>query len=389
MGRANLNHKGYSLDINEKDEIVVGENLKNNGKLVCGVQQFKKNGIPDSAFGINSFSSITIDNDPMLETESKIKFDKKGNIVIGSTWNRPVGSSLYPYLIVSRFKANGAIDSGFNNTGILVLYKIKSAHLLTALAIQNDNKIVVGAQSGGSLHPEGNFLVVRINENGIVDSSFNKKGFVITDFNYNPNVNPKKYDILSSLIIQPDNKIIAAGSSLQYYGNGGQFALCRYERNGSLDTSFGFRGRVTTKFNFGYEAGCTDAILQQDGKIVLAGYSDTNIDLHSYSNFAIARYNKEKSNAQLFIIENATVKETGTLISVYPVPTSDRLFLTGLHPNDNYIINISSISGEIVFLTKVNQISSYSISVRYLHSGQYFLNIISEQKTISKEFIKH
>ena len=87
---------------------------------------------------------------------------------------------------------------------------------------------------------------------------------------------------------QPDGKLVAAGTG----DNGSQFvfALARYNPNGSLDTSFNGTGNVTTAIGSVQD----DAIAlarQPDGKLVAAGYSDNG----SNDDFALARYNPNGS----------------------------------------------------------------------------------------------
>ena len=90
-------------------------------------------------------------------------------------------------------------------------------------------------------------------------------------------------DYAKSVALQPDGKIVVAGNF--HLGGGlGDFALARYNPDGSLDTGFGSAGKVTTDFG-----GIDDAFsvaLQPDGKIVVAGRSYVAGD----DNFAVARY---------------------------------------------------------------------------------------------------
>ena len=91
-----------------------------------------------------------------------------------------------------------------------------------------------------------------------------------------------------SVAIQTDGKIVAAGYSYNGSGNA-DFALVRYNTDGTLDTSFGSGGKVTTPIGSGHDLGYSVAI-QMDGKIVAAGYgTGSNID------FALVRYNTNGS----------------------------------------------------------------------------------------------
>jgi uncharacterized delta-60 repeat protein len=96
---------------------------------------------------------------------------------------------------------------------------------------------------------------------------------VTTDFSIN-------FNYAEALVLQLDGKILVGGYA--YILNFGyQFALARYNRDGSLDTSFGIDGLLTTDM-----PGDTDyansMVLQPDGKIVLAGWTGEDIALARY-----------------------------------------------------------------------------------------------------------
>jgi uncharacterized delta-60 repeat protein len=89
-----------------------------------------------------------------------------------------------------------------------------------------------------------------------------------------------------ALILQPDGKIVLAGQAFSSTTRQ-DFALARYNADGSLDATFGSGGKVATDF-FGGEDGANGAVLQSDGKIVAAGVArKTNGDY----DIALARYN--------------------------------------------------------------------------------------------------
>ena len=69
------------------------------------------------------------------------------------------------------------------------------------------------------------------------------------------------------MAIQDDGKIVAAGQG----GNSGDFALARYNPNGSLDPTFSGDGKLTTDFGFGPDDAANGVAVQGDGKIVAVG----------------------------------------------------------------------------------------------------------------------
>jgi uncharacterized delta-60 repeat protein len=113
---------------------------------------------------------------------------------------------------------------------------------------------------------------------GALDPSFGQGGIVTTAFG-------SSHEGAYDLALQPDGKTVAGGSSSN--GSDSDFALARYNPNGTLDPSFGSGGKVTTAFGSSHES-ISALALQPDGKLVAAGYAATG---PSTSVFALARYN--------------------------------------------------------------------------------------------------
>jgi len=78
-------------------------------------------------------------------------------------------------------------------------------------------------------------------------------------------------DVANSVAIQPDGKIVVAGYSNN--GSNNDFALVRYNTDGSLDTNFDSDGKVTTDIGGDSNDAAYSVAIQSDGKIVAAGYS--------------------------------------------------------------------------------------------------------------------
>jgi len=119
---------------------------------------------------------------------------------------------------------------------------------------------------------------------GDLDLSFGTGGKVVTS------IGSGTSDVGYSVVVQSDGKIVVAGSS----GNDStfprtplDFALVRYTSSGALDSSFGTGGKVTTNFGSGDDVAYS-AVVQSDGKIVVAGYSTPT--LGGNEDFALVRY---------------------------------------------------------------------------------------------------
>jgi uncharacterized delta-60 repeat protein len=227
--------------------------------------RYDSNGSPDLTFGYQGKVLTSIDD--FFEITS-ITLEPDGKIIaVGCGCD--YGSN---YFVVARYFPNGTPDTSFCTPGYgLVIDSMgEEGNNAVSVIVQPDEKVVV-AGSAQSHHGSPRFLfLVRYESNGSHDVSFGVGGKVTTTITGN--------DGASSVAIQPDGKIIAAGWSLN------RFALVRYMPNGSLDPGFGLNGKVITKFES--SASANSVVLQPDGKIVAAGGNNDG----SVFAFALARY---------------------------------------------------------------------------------------------------
>jgi uncharacterized delta-60 repeat protein len=175
---------------------------------------------------------------------------------------------------LSRYNSNGTLDSTFG-TGGKVKTNFGDFDYVGALALQSDGKIVAAGMTRVNFSPD--FAVARYNSNGTLDSTFGVGGRVITDFG-----GPAQAFAAG---VQSDGKILVAGYA--HLAEGWDVALVRYNINGTLDTTFGTGGKKTTPFAVPSVAQASGLGIQKDGKIVIAGLTIVN----NVSNFALARYN--------------------------------------------------------------------------------------------------
>ncbi len=194
---------------------------------------------------------------------------------------------------LARYNTDGTLDTTFGTGGRVTTYSSAntpiSSAIASAVAIQSDGKIVVAGYAYNSdQHIDANqydFALARYNTNGTLDSTFGSGGIVVTAVG--PDVD---YDYAYAVAIQTDGKIVAAGATgprSNYGGTTDTFAIVRYNTNGTLDTSFGTGGTVTT--TIGTYSDAYAVANQTDGKIVATGYSYKG----DYADFALARYNTD------------------------------------------------------------------------------------------------
>jgi uncharacterized delta-60 repeat protein len=84
----------------------------------------------------------------------------------------------------------------------------------------------------------------------------------------------------SSLALDANGKILVAGTAYVDNTQRFDFALARFNTNGTLDTSFNGTGTVTT--DLGADAEADALAVQGDGKVVLAGGAGSNVALARY-----------------------------------------------------------------------------------------------------------
>ncbi len=230
------------------------------------VVRLNTNGSVDSTFDDDGLVSTDIDSNS-YDGSNAIAIQTDGKIVV--VGYRLNGSG-YDFVVV-RYHSNGSLDSSFGGVGIVTTDVGSFDDEGVSVALQSDGKIVV---AGSTVVPDYDFVVVRYNTDGSLDSSFDADGILTSDLNSGSD------DFVANVLVQLDGKILLAGTS------GGDFAVVRYNSNGSLDLSFSTDGKVITDLG-GDEYGRNMAI-QGDGKIVVVGSTSdgsTNID------FALARYN--------------------------------------------------------------------------------------------------
>lgn len=163
----------------------------------------------------------------------------------------------------------GDLDPTFGPDG-RVLTDLGGGDGASALVVQPDGKVVA---AGGSTV---NFALARYHPDGSLDNSFGNAGVVLTDFGA-----PSR---AQALVLQSDAKLVAAGAT----GDSHDFALVRYNPDGSRDSSFGNGGLVVTDLGGGTDdAGALALVLQPDGKLVAAGAAAEN--------FLLARYHPDGS----------------------------------------------------------------------------------------------
>lgn len=273
----------YGIAIQSDDKIIIaGSSLVryiNDGNLDSS---FNYNGIVTDFFNSSGVGILSL----AIQKDGKIIGG--GGYATGNFWD----------FALTRYDTNGNLDTLFGNNGIATTDIGPGTDYINSVAIQSDGKIVA---TGYTLNGAGNsdLAVVRYNSNGTLDTTFSNDGIITTAFG------PSSDEGLG-IAIQSDGKIVVVGDS--YNGSSDDIALVRYNTNGTLDTSFDLDGKLTTSIGTGNDVG-RDVAIQDDDKIVISGYSNTFIN---NLDFAVVRYNSNGSLDNTFNSNGIVTIPVGT-----------------------------------------------------------------------------
>ena len=267
--------------------VVAGSISRSNGSSDFAVVRYHDDGTLDSSFGEDGL--VTTDFYNTLDFAADLALTPNGEIVVaGTVWWRT--EFLDSDFAMARYDSDGNLDMTFGDHGKVTVHS-EIHDNLTAMVVNPKGQIVLAGERT-TVPGEGfniDFVLVRFNRDGSPDASFGIDGRVITDFS--------AVDTLSDLALTPDGDIIAVGtvepSSARF-----DFVVARYNRNGSLDPSFGTAGSVITDFSMSDDFAFSVAV-RPNGKIVVAGRTRINT-AGIFEDFALARYERDGNLDQSF-----------------------------------------------------------------------------------------
>jgi uncharacterized delta-60 repeat protein len=262
------NDYSNSIAVQTDGKIIAAGSTVQSGQIDFALARYNPNGKLDQTFGIDGI--VTTKVSPSTDIINSIAIQEDGKIVAaGYTQN---GSK--DDICLARYDMNGILDNTFGSNGIIIVPSPASSDGINSVKIQEDGKILCGGNSdiGGT----SDFTLIRYNTDGILDSTFGLNGIVITP-------GPISDDHLYSIAVQKDGKIIAAGSST--LAGTRDFALVRYNPDGKPDSTFGING-IVLFIGASSDDEAMSVAVQDDAKIIAAGFTDNGI-----LDFAMVRYN--------------------------------------------------------------------------------------------------
>jgi uncharacterized delta-60 repeat protein len=226
-----------------------------------------EDGVPDPLFSQDGKQITDLGG---ADQVNAVAIDTSGRTVVAGS----AGPAFETDVAVARYRAlDGSLDDpGFGPDGWRRTDFGGGIEAGTGVAIQPDGKVVV---AGTDL---SDFLLARYNTDGTLDSTFSGDGKLKTDF-------AGDSDRATGVAVQPDGRIVVGGFTFTGGAAAHDFAVARYNPNGSLDTSFSGDGKQA--LDLGSNDVAEGVALQSDGKIVLAGYQEPDA---LNGKFAIARF---------------------------------------------------------------------------------------------------
>lgn len=265
--------QAFAVALQGDGKIVVAgsHDLSPKGKSFA-VVRYNADGSIDTTFG--SGGKVVTSFGSQSDTAYAVVVQPDGKIVVGghaNTATRGIDFAL------ARYETSGALDASFGNNGQVVtpIRALDSRDSIYALALQTTGGEVKIVAVGG----EGDFIATRYNANGSVDA-----GFVIgqqPDGAFGSVIGAAR-----AVIVTPENKLVIAGHI------GHDFALLQLTEDGIPDASFGGgAGRVITQVSTTNWDEAHAVVRQADGKLVVGGWVYAGGS--SAGDFALARYNTD------------------------------------------------------------------------------------------------
>jgi uncharacterized delta-60 repeat protein len=358
-GFEGTSYTGIFAEINKGIQEINGDlillgSIKNNTEMV--IAKLKSNGERKFDFGKDGLHFFDFDENNLYEWPTQILLQKDGKIVvIGNEYN---GGN---YAFVCRLNTDGSFDSTFSADGKLL---INSTMGTSDAKLLDNGKIILGGTYYYSNYTKSGFTLVSINSNGTMDATFGSTGY--RNFNFGG-----QNDILNSILVQEDGKILAGGSTAD------KLALARINTNGSYDLNFNATGKSSIEFDAGSTSIAYYMNFEADQKINVGGIitrSDSSIG------FCSARFYLGNTVGLL-------ERENSMQVSLYPNPFKEIINIeASLKGKEMLSANLYSIDGKFIenlYAPTQNSLGNQSVELKVnttFGKGIYLIQIIIDDQ---------
>jgi uncharacterized delta-60 repeat protein len=429
-----LTNETYGIESQVRSDgkiVVMGLASKVFGYLDMLLLRLNANGTLDSSFGTNG--SVVADFSPRDDYGQAMTLQADGKILVSGSITDTV--TFFSTPVVIRYNENGSIDSTFGTNGIASYPAIEGDNELTSIIIQDDKKIVAAGHYSNVLGGFNDFdiFLMRLDTNGVFDSSFGTGGVVKTSLNGGvddcfglsqdkngdlvvcgfttlPNLTLDmvllKYNLSGTLVptfgtggvvtfnnsdedvaydieIQSDNKIVLGGTSGISFLGPRPMALWRYQSNGTPDATFGNNGFVNTSI-FPYQQDINAIAIQADDRIVAAGKTNNGTQL----DLAVLRYYNDLTTS----VNELNPAESLHLFPNPALASSTVILKSGDHFKANCQVEITDLSGKpiAVYTNLKSQNETLQIQLpSNIVSGFYFVSVSDAASKQVQKLIVH
>lgn len=250
--------------VQSDNKVVVLTKVYINNLFFNGLQRFNENGTLDTSFGSNGKIALGF----YFTEFDAIAVDNANNIILSGYQSLSSG-------MVLRITPAGALDTTFGNQGITYFEEdLDFLPRINSIKIAPNNKIVLGG--GNVVNDIIDYLLIRVNSNGTLDTTFGNNGISLVGLN---NVS----EIINDIEILSDNKIVAVGRTNENFANDYQAVILKFNSVGLLDPTFNGNGKYLTErpVDFFMKG---DLAVQNNGKLLVTFES-------LFDNFILYRLN--------------------------------------------------------------------------------------------------
>jgi len=238
--------------------------------LAFGMLHAQNPGDLDVEFGTNGTFVTDFNDDPDAPTATFILNDGK-ILTVGNTW-----INYSSYLLITRHLPDGSVDVTYGDGGKCCFKALEGGnnYAWDAVLLDDESLILAGH---AFVNPNCRVILAKLDANGQLDATFGNNG--IAPYSDNRNF------VIKACVVQQDGKIVLGGYCED------AFCALRFNANGSVDTGFASNGLFVN------ELGLNDSFvecmtLQDDGKIVLAGWGIISSD-HNFYESIVARLDEQ------------------------------------------------------------------------------------------------
>jgi uncharacterized delta-60 repeat protein len=314
--------KAMAVGIQTDGKIVVAGSSYNGTDYEFAIVRLKSDGTFDNTFGTAGLT--TTDFGSYDDIANSLRILPAGNsIVAGRSYNGTDDD-----FALASYTPSGTLAISFGTNGMVTTDFGSGSDIANAVfdILNNNTIVVVGSSENGS---DRDFMVARYTLTGTLDNTFNSTGYVRTAIG-------SSNDDAHSVFPQPDGKLVVSGSTNN--GADWDFAVCRYIDDGTLDSTFGTNGIVTTVMG-NYNDGANSSVIQPEGYLVAGGYATNGTD----ADFALAEYYLWTPTS----IVDATVEVNQ--ICIYPNPVQQEVMLKyNLENSQTISVYLMDMQGRIM-----------------------------------------